>query len=158
MNTGVNVIGTLAMRATTISDMEVGMNVLSGAVVALDGVTISQSQATGSGITLANYSAGTSINLQMVRSQVVNSGFAIYSYGVAGSICNVHVTDSLISNSVHAGVTTLGTALAVVSGTTVVNNGIGLDSSNDNIYSLQNNQVFLNTTNTSGLVLPIPYK
>jgi len=158
MNTGVEVFGKLAMRATTISDMVVGMNVLSGAAVALDGVTISKSLASGSGITLANYSAGTSINLQMVRSQIVNSGFAIYAVGVAASNCNVHVTDSLISNNVGAGVTTLGTALAVVSGSTVVNNSIGLDSSNDNIYSLQNNQVFLNTINTNGLVLSVPYK
>ena len=158
VNTGVEVFGALTMRASTISDMVAGMNVLMGAVVALDGVTISRSIPSGSGITLANYSAGTSVNLQMIRSQIVNSGFGIYAYGDPGSICNVHVTDSLISNNVHAGVTTLGTAVAIVSHATIVGNGIGLNANSSIIYSMQNNEIFNNANPNVGLIFPVSYQ
>jgi len=154
---GVRAVGTLAMRASTISETMIGLQVLSGAIVALDGVTIS-SAAGGAGMTANNYTAGTSINVQIVRSQFVNSSYGISADGVAGSVSNVQLTDSLISNAAVAGVTTSGTALAALQGNTIVNNGIGLNSTNDNMYTLQNNQVFLNTTNISGLVSPISSK
>ena len=152
---GVNVPGgKVTIRGSTISDGQVGIQVGNGTAT-LDGVTVTRM--TSAGAVAASYSSGQGANVTVIRSQIVGAPYCVYAEGVPGSVDSIRVTDSLLANC-GTGVYTFGTAQAIVSHATIVDNGVGLNSTNDNIYTLQNNEVFGNTSSSSGLVLPVPYQ
>ncbi len=152
---GVNVpSGKVTIRGSTISDGLMGIQVQNG-TAALDGVTVTRM--TSAGVVAVSYSSGLSAEVTVIRSQIVGAVYCVYAEGVPGSFDTIRVTDSLLANCDN-GVYTFGTAQAIVSHATIVDNGVGLNSTNDNIYTLQNNEVFGNTSSSSGLVIPIPYQ
>ena len=156
MGGGVRAAGHLTMRSSAISDVHDGILAFTGAQVALDAVTITNVVSVG---VYALGGGGTNLPVHVIRSQIVGvpCESAARAIGPAASSSSIHVTDSLIANCDN-GAYSSGTGMVVVSGNTIVNNGIGLNSTNDNIYSLQNNEVFGNTTSSSGLINKVSYQ
>lgn len=152
---GVNVPGgKVTIRGSAISDGQVGVQVENGAA-ALDGVTVARM--TSAGAVAASYSSGHRADVTVIRSQIVGAVYCAYAEGVPGTIDSIRVTDSLLANC-GTGVYTFGSAQAILSHATIVDSGIGLNSTNDNIYTLQNNEVFGNASSSNGLVLPVSYQ
>jgi hypothetical protein len=152
---GVTAFGLLTMRASTISNTYRGIAAFDRAVVSLDAMTISD--ASNANVGAFASTPGSSTIIHVLRSQIVGAFYRILANASNGGSSRIHVTESVIAKCDN-GVYTTGAGLAIVSHATIVGNGIGLNATNDSVYTLQNNEVFGNTSSSSGLVIPIPYQ
>ena len=122
-----------------------GVVAVESSSVSLDGVTISR--AGGSGVRAAGDAFGGKSYVQVIRSQIVGAGmYGLLSTGTSPGASQIHVSDSLVAGNGSAGVSTVATGQATISGNTIVRNSTGLFVDFGTLlHTFQNNQVRDNT-------------
>jgi len=132
----------LAMRSSTISNVADGVLLSANAKASLDGVTINL--ATDAGVLAKGDAFGGQSDVQIIRSQVVNSLQGVVSLAPAGGGSLAHVTDSLVARNVLA-LKAGPVGKLTVSHSTIVSNAVGINSVGSSVSTTQDNPLADNT-------------